>query len=51
MSTSSIQCHRKLILVPSHRPLDTMVNIYGGHVFDLKTRVDIWMRIDLVPVE
>ena len=51
MRKSSSQCHSKLILVPSHKPLDTMMYIYDGQTFDLKTRVDIWMRMDVISVE
>ena len=28
-----------------------MKNLYDGHTYELKTRVDIWTRIDVVPVE
>ena len=28
-----------------------MKDIYDGQTYDLKTRVDIWTRIDVVPVE
>ena len=28
-----------------------MKDIYDGQTYDLKTRVDIWMRMDIVPVE
>ena len=27
------------------------MNIYEGHIYDLKTRVDIWKSMDVVPVE
>ena len=49
--TSSSQCHSNLILVPSHKPLDPMMDLYDGHTFDLKTRVDTWMRMDVIPEE
>ena len=50
MNKSSRQCHGKLIFVPSHKPLDPMMDLYEGHTFDLKTRVDILMRMDVIPV-
>ena len=51
MREISSKCHSKLILVPYHKPLDPMMDIYDGQNFDLKTRVDIWMRMYVVPVE
>ena len=51
MSTSSNQCHSKLILVTSHEPPDHIMDICDGQNIDLKIRVDIWMRMDLIPVE
>ena len=51
MSTISNQCHSKLILVPYHKPLDPIMDLYDGQKIDLKTRVDIWMSMDVIPVE
>ena len=51
MKRISSQCHSKLILVPSHKPLDPMMYLYDGQTFDLKIMVDIWMRIDMNTVE
>ena len=28
-----------------------MMDLYDGQTFDLETRVDIWMRMDVVPVK
>ena len=28
-----------------------MKDLYDGQTYDLKTRVDIWTRMDMVPVE
>ena len=28
-----------------------MKDLYDGHTYDLETRVDIWTRMDIVPVE
>ena len=47
----SRQCHNNLVLVPPHKPLDPVKDLYDGHNCDLKTRFDIWTRMDVVPVE
>ena len=39
------------MLVPPPKPPDPVKDLYDGHIYDLKTRVDIWMRMDVVPVE
>ena len=39
-----------MILVPSKKPPDTMMDLYSGHPFDLKTRVGICMHMYVVPV-
>ena len=49
MRTSYIHWHSNLMLVPSHKPLDPMIDLYDGYIFDLKTSVDIWMRMYVVP--
>ena len=51
MRTSSIQCHNKPVLVPPHKPPDPVQGLYDGQTYDLKTRVDIWTRMEVVPVE
>ena len=51
MRTSSIHCHNNPVLVPPHKTPDPVKDLYGGHTYDLKMRVDIWTRIDVVPVE
>ena len=51
LNTSSSQCHNDLVLVPPCKPPDHVKNIYDGQIYDLKTRVDIWKRMDVVPVE
>ena len=51
LSKSSSQCHNNPVLVPLCKPPDPMKDIYDGNTYDLKTRVDIWMRMDVVPVE
>ena len=49
--TSSSQCHNNPILVPPHKPPDPVKDLYDGHIYDLKTRMDIWTRMDVVTVE
>ena len=51
MRTSSSQCHNNPFLVPPRKQLDTMKDLYEYHTYDLKTRVDIWTRMDVVPAE
>ena len=43
--------YSKLILVPYHKPLHPMMDLYDGQKIDLKKMVDIWMRMDVIPVE
>ena len=49
--TSSSQCHNNPVLVPPHKPPDPLKDIYDGHTYDLKTKVDIRTGMDLAPVE
>ena len=51
LRTSSIQCHSNLVLVPPRKPPYPVKDLYDGQTYDLKTRVDIWARIDVVPVD
>ena len=51
LMTSSSQCHNNQVLVPPRKPPDPVKDIYDGQTYDLKTRVDIWTRMDAVPVE
>ena len=51
LRTSSSQCHNNLVLVPPRKPSDPVKGIYEGYIYDLKTRVDVWTRMDMVPVE
>ena len=48
--TSSSQCHNNPVLVPPRKPPDPVKDLYDSHIYDLKTRVGIWTRMDLVPV-
>ena len=49
--TSSRQCHNNPVLVSTRKPPDPVKGLYDGQIYDLKTRVDIWTRMDVVPVE
>ena len=49
--TSSSQCHNNPVLVPPRKPHDPVKDLYDGQIYDLKTRVNIWTRMDMVPVE
>ena len=51
LRTSSSQCHNNPVLVPPHKPTHHVKNVYAGQTYDLKTRLDIWTRMDVVPVE
>ena len=51
MMTSSSQCHNNPVLVTPRKPPDPVKDLYDGQIYDLKTRVDIWTRMDVVPVE
>ena len=51
LSTRSSQCHNNPVLVPPRKPPDTVKDIYDVQTYDLKTRVDTWTRMDVVPVE
>ena len=51
LRTSSSQCHNKPVLVPPRKPPDPMKDLYDGQTYNLKTRVDIWTSMDIVPVE
>ena len=51
MRTSSSQCNNNPALVPPRKPPDHGKDLYDRQTCDLKTRVDIWTRIVVVPVE
>ena len=51
LKTRSNQCHNNPVLVPPRKPPDPVKDIYDGQTYDLKIRVNIWTRIDVVPVE
>ena len=51
MMTSSSQCHNNPVLVPPRKPPDPVKNLYDGQIYDPQTRVGIWTRMGVVPVE
>ena len=51
LRTSSSQCHNNPVLVPPRKPSDPVKYLYDGQIYDLKTRVGIWTRMDVVSVE
>ena len=38
-------------MVPPRKAPDPVKDLYDGQTYDLKTRVDIWTSMDIVPVE
>ena len=51
LSTRSSQCHNNPVLVHPSKPPNPVKDIYYGRTYDLKTRVDIWTRIYIVPLD
>ena len=51
LMTSSSQCHNNPVLVPPRKPPNPVKDLYEVQISYLKTRVDIWTRMDVVPVE
>ena len=49
--TNSSQFHSNPVLVHPCNPPNHVKDLYDGQIYDLKTRVDIWTRMDVVPVE
>ena len=50
MRKSSTQYHNNPILVPLNKSTNPVRYINTGHIFDLKTRVDIWLIMNVVSV-
>ena len=48
---SSSQCHNNPVLVSPRKPPNHVKDLYGGQTYELKIRVDIWTRMDIVRVE
>ena len=51
MMTSFNHCHNNPVLVPPRKLPDPVKDLYDGQTYDLKTRVDICTRMDIIPVE
>ena len=51
LSKSSNKCHNNLVFVPTRKPPNHVKDIYDGQTYELKTGMDIWERMDVVPVE
>ena len=47
----SIQCHSNAIFFLPCKIFNPVVDIYGGQIYQLKTRLDIWMSMNAFPVE
>ena len=50
LRTNSIQCHNNPVLVPPRKIPYTVKDLYANNIYNHKTRVDIWMRMDVFPV-
>ena len=50
MRKSSSQCPNNPVMVPPRKPPNPVKDIYDGQTYELKTRVYIWTRMDIVPV-
>ena len=46
----SSQCYNNLDLFPPCKPPDPAKDICEGQTYDLKKRVEMWMRMNVVPV-
>ena len=51
LRTISSQYHNNPVLVPSRKPYNPMKDFYDGQTYDLKTRMGIWTRMYVVPVQ
>ena len=51
MMTSSSQFHNNPVMFPPCKPPDPVKDLYDGQAYDLKTRVNIWTSMDVVPVK
>ena len=48
---SSSQCHNNQVFVPPRKPPKSVKDLYDSHTYDLKTRVDIWTRMDIMSLQ
>ena len=51
MIKKSSKFHNNPILVPLHKPPYPVMDLYDSQNVDLKIRVDIWMNMNVIPVE
>ena len=51
LRTNSTQCQNNHVFVPSCKPPNHVKDLYDSQNYDLKTRVDVWTRMDVVTVE
>ena len=51
MRISSRHFHNNLVFISPHKPPDPVKDFYDVQTYDLKTKVDTWNRMDVVPVE
>ena len=47
----SMQCLFNPVLVTPYKPPDLVEAVYDGHNYVMKKRVDIWIWVDVIPVE
>ena len=51
LRTISRECLNKPVLVTPSKPTDPIKDIYNRQIYDLKTSLGIWKRMDVVPVD
>ena len=51
LSKVSRYIHSNPVLFPPIKPPDPVKDIYDGHTYDLKTRLDKFMRVDVAPMQ
>ena len=51
LRTGTSQCHSNPVFFPNSKPPDPMKDLYEGQTYDLKTRLVIWKRMDVVTLE
>ena len=51
LRTNSIQYHNNPFFVRPRKPPDPVKDLYDSQNYDLKTRVNIWTNMDVIPVD
>ena len=51
ISANSSQFHSNPIFVTPHKTPNTIMDLYDGWEFDLKSRINIWTRMDVFPIK